>query len=55
MVLLGVAEGLCLAVFSSAYLLGARITITQALLPLMVGLIFGVSYLMCAVKEWSNA
>jgi uncharacterized membrane protein len=49
MLLLGVVEGICLAVFCMAYLLGAKITITQALLPLMVGLIFGVSYLICAV------
>jgi hypothetical protein len=55
MLLLGVVEGLCLAVFSIAYALGARITITQALLPLMVGFIFGVTYLICAVKECSNA
>jgi hypothetical protein len=55
MLLLGVVEGICLAVFSSAYLLGPKITITQALLPLMVGCVFGVSYLVRAVKEWSNA
>ena len=55
MLLLGVVEGTCLAVFCIAYLLGAKITITQALLPLMVGSVFGVSYLVCAVKEWSNA
>ena len=55
MLLLGVVGGICLTVFCIAYLPGPKITITQALLPLMVGCVFGVSYLVCAVKEWSNA
>jgi hypothetical protein len=50
MLLLGVVEGICLAIFSIACFLFTRITITQVLLSLMVGCIFGVSYLICVIR-----
>jgi hypothetical protein len=50
MLLLGVVEGISLAIFSIACLLFTRITITQALLSLMVGCIFSVSYLICVIR-----
>ena len=50
MLLLGVVEGICLAIFSIACLLFTRTTITQVLLPLMVGCIFGASYLICMIR-----
>jgi len=50
MLLLGVVEGISLAIFSIACLLFTKTTITQVLLPLMVGCIFGVSYLICIIR-----
>jgi hypothetical protein len=51
MLLMGVVEGICLAAFCIVCLLWTSITITQVLLPLMVGCVFGVSYLICAVRR----
>lgn len=51
MLLLGVVEGICLAAYGMVCLLSTNITITQVLLPLMVGCVFGVSYLICAVRR----
>lgn len=50
MLLLGVVEGICLAIFSIGCFLFTRTTITHVLLPLMVGCIFGASYLICMTR-----
>lgn len=51
MLLLGVVEGICLAIFCVAALLLTQITLAQALLPLLVGGIFGVAYAFCLVRR----
>jgi hypothetical protein len=51
MLLLGVVEGICLAIFSITCFCFTRTTITQGLLPLMVGCIFGTSYLICIIRR----
>ena len=50
MLLMGVVEGIYLAIFSITCFCFTRTTITQALLPLMVGCIFGTSYLICMIR-----
>ena len=50
MVLLGAVEGLSLAIFSIITMLLTESTITQVLLSLMVGAVFGVLYLVFLLK-----
>jgi hypothetical protein len=54
MLLLGVVEGICLAIFCLLALLLAQITLAQALPPLLVGGIFGVAYSICLVRRVYN-
>jgi hypothetical protein len=51
MLLLGLVEGLALALYALAHLTLARLPFVQALLPLAVGVIFGSAYLLCVRRQ----
>lgn len=51
MIILGLIEGLSLSVYSLCHVVFTRTTLLQALLPLLIGTIFGFLYLLAAVWE----
>jgi hypothetical protein len=51
MKLMGLLEGSSLAAFTFIYLAVGRATIVQALLPLAVGVVFGLLYLISVVRK----
>jgi hypothetical protein len=49
--LMGLVEGSTLAVFTFIYVLTGTVTLVQALLPLAIGVVYGVLYAICAVTR----
>jgi len=51
MLLMGLLEGISLTIFSIIYLFGVHLSLLQVILPLTVGVVFGISYIICAVRK----